>query len=290
MHTISSEPQCELLAPPKFNVIGVGVSIVNMKVALKTIDGWIANQSKNFVCIRDVNGVMHCRKDNEYKRIHDNAGLVTPDGMPIIWLARLMGIKDIERVCGSDLMAALCEQTMENGYKHFFYGGKPDVVERLAANLRKRYPHIRIAGTYSPPFRPLTGQEEDKMVAMINHSRADIVWVGLGSPKQEYWMAQHAAHIDAAVLIGVGAAFDFLAGTGKRAPVWMQRSGLEWLYRLLSEPRRLWRRYLTVTPRFIPLALLQLWRLRHTPTDTDPMMSSGGNGFDRTINPTRTKL
>ncbi len=181
-------------------------------------------------------------------------GLVQPDGMPLVWLGRRAGIP-VERVCGPDVMPALVELGLPYGRTHYFYGGAPGVPEGLAARLAARYPGVRIAGTMSPPFRALTPDEEAAIVAEINEAAPDYVWVGLGAPKQDIWVAAHRARLDAPVLLAVGAAFDFLAGTRRRAPRWMQRTGTEWIFRLVTEPRRLAGRYTRVNARFLRLVL-----------------------------------
>ena len=246
----------------KVDILGVPVSAIDMPMALDIIEGWIAERRPGFVCLRDVHGVMLCQKDEALMRIHRDAGMVAPDGMPLVWFGRLLGTRRMGRVCGPDLMPALCERSLARGYRHFFYGGGPGVAERLAEALRARFSGLAVAGIYAPPFRPLTEEEDVAAVRMINESRADIVWVGLGTPKQERWMAEHLGRLEAPVMLGVGAAFDFHAGAVRRAPRWMQRSGLEWLFRLLAEPRRLWRRYLVLAPKFVVLAALQLLGLK----------------------------
>ena len=251
---------CEQLG--RIDILGVPVSVVDMNTAIRVIDDWIASRDRHYVCVRDVHGVMLCQNDSNLQRVHSEAGLVAPDGMPLVWVGRLRGYHHIRRVCGADLMSALCKQSLRKGYRHFFYGGAPRVAERLASKLCRAFPGLKIVGWYSPPFRSLSDEEDEQVVQMINKSGAQIVWVGLSTPKQEAWMAAHVGQLEACVLIGVGAAFDFHAGTKKRAPAWMQRAGLEWLHRLLSEPRRLWRRYLIVAPRFVLPALLQVLRHR----------------------------
>ncbi len=196
--------------------------------------------------------------------------MTTPDGMPLVWLSRLHGRRHVSRVYGPDLLIAVCQESIRAGYRHFFYGGAEGVPEALAAALLRRFPGLVVAGTYSPPFRPLTPEEDEQIVAMIDRARPDIVWVGLGAPKQEYWMAEHVGRLEAPVMVGVGAAFDFHSGRKKQAPRWMQRSGLEWLFRLLTEPRRLWRRYLINNPLFLWLVALQLLGLRRYPLDGLP--------------------
>jgi N-acetylglucosaminyldiphosphoundecaprenol N-acetyl-beta-D-mannosaminyltransferase len=250
---------------PRANILGVGVSALNMAMALEIIEGWIERREPHYVCVTGVHGVMESQRDGELRRIHNRAGLVTPDGMPLVWLSRLQGFHHVERVYGPDLMLALCERSAAKGYRHFFYGGAEGVPEQLASVLQKRFPGLQVAGTFSPPFRSLTADEDDRIVQMINAAAPDIVWVGLSTPKQERWMAGHRERLTAPVLIGVGAAFDFLTGRKPQAPHWMQRAGLEWLFRLLTEPRRLWRRYLYHNPRFVLLVLLQLLGLRRYP-------------------------
>ncbi len=248
--------------PARVNILGVGVSAINMTMALQIIEGWVAHRESHYVCVTGVHGVMESQRDESLRQIHNQAGLVTPDGMPLVWLSRFKGFRYVDRVYGPDLMLALCEHSVEEGYRHFFYGGAEGVPEQLAAVLQKRFPDLQVVGTFSPPFRPLTPHEDEQITRMINMSNPDIVWVGLGSPKQEYWMADHRARLTAPVLIGVGAAFDFLTGRKLQAPRWMQRAGLEWLFRLLTEPRRLWRRYLINNPLFVALVVLQALGLR----------------------------
>jgi len=242
---------------PRADVLGVGVSAINMGMALLEIEEWIRAQEPHYVCITGVHGVMESQQDEELRRIHNAAGMVTPDGMPLVWLSRLRGFRHVERVYGPDLMMALCRESEKQGHSHFFYGGAPGVAEKLASRLKSRFPGLRVAGTHCPPFRPLTVEEDQAIVENINAVRPDIVWVGISTPRQERWMAEHVGRLNSSVLIGVGAAFDFHAGLKKQAPRWMQRGGLEWFFRLITEPRRLWRRYLVNNPSFLWLLLLQ---------------------------------
>ncbi|NOT53793.1 MAG: WecB/TagA/CpsF family glycosyltransferase [Deltaproteobacteria bacterium] len=242
---------------PRANILGVGVSAVNMDLALQTIDEWIVTRQSHYICVSGVHGVMESHRDEDLRCIHNSAGLVTPDGMPLVWLSRLMGFRHVDRVYGPDLLLATCARSVKRGYRHFFYGGGPGVVEKLTARLHERFPQLVIAGMFSPPFHPLTPQEDQEISALINAANPDIIWVGLSTPKQERWMATHLGTTSAPVLIGVGAAFDFHAGLKVQAPHWVQRSGFEWAFRLLSEPRRLWRRYLMNNPAFMWLILLQ---------------------------------
>lgn len=236
---------------PATRVLGVPVSLVSLAVAVQTIIGWCEVGTAHFVCVRDVHGIMRAQEDPEVMALHDRAGLVTPDGMPLVWLARYRGHAEVDRACGSDLVIELCRLSVDKGLRHYFYGGKPGVAERMAAALGERYPGLQVAGTYTPPFRALTAEEDAEVTAAIVAACPHIVWVGLSTPTQEYWMRDHVDRIPGATLMGVGAAFDFHTGDVKRAPQWMRTRGLEWLHRLVSEPRRLWRRYLVLAPRFL---------------------------------------
>jgi N-acetylglucosaminyldiphosphoundecaprenol N-acetyl-beta-D-mannosaminyltransferase len=243
--------------PDRVNVLGVGVSAITMADALASIERWIETGTRRYVCVTGVHGIMESQSDPALRDIHNHAGLVTPDGMPLVWLSRLQGHSQVERVYGPDLMLACCRKSVSRGYRHFFYGGAPGVPERLAATLQERFPGLMVAGTWSPPFGEPTTDEERAAVERINAVSPHIVWVGLSTPKQERWMARQVGRLRAPVLIGVGAAFDFNAELKRQAPRWMQRSGLEWLFRLGTEPRRLWRRYLINNPRFVWRILLQ---------------------------------
>lgn len=247
---------------PRFNVLGVPVSALTLGRAVDVIDGWIAAGSHHYVCVTGVHGVMESQRDETLLRIHADAGMVTPDGMPLVWLAHAAGERHVERVYGPDLMLACCDQLRAHGRKHFLFGGADGVPALLAERMRQRFPGIEIVGMHSPPFRPLTAAEDAALVEEINASGADVVWVGLSTPKQERWMSAHVGRLNAAALIGVGAAFDFHAGLKPQAPRWMQRNGLEWLFRLVTEPRRLGARYLVNNPIFIWKVLGQMARQR----------------------------
>jgi N-acetylglucosaminyldiphosphoundecaprenol N-acetyl-beta-D-mannosaminyltransferase len=242
------------------DVLGVDVSSINLDDAVATIERWIAERSRNYVCITGVHGVMECRRDERLRSIHNAAGMVTPDGMPLVWLSRLFGKSHTERVYGPDLMRKTTAVSARRGYRQFYYGGSEGVANKLEQTLITTHPELEVAGTLCPPFRELTAEEDQAVVDAINATRPDIVWVGLSTPKQEFWMAEHLGRIEAPVMVGVGAAFDFLAGTKRQAPMWMQRNGLEWLFRLCSEPRRLWRRYAYIVPGFAFLAVRELVR------------------------------
>jgi N-acetylglucosaminyldiphosphoundecaprenol N-acetyl-beta-D-mannosaminyltransferase len=247
-------------APPRVDVLGIGVSAIDMPAALQRIDRWIAGHAREYVCITGVHGVMESQRDASLRDIHNQAGLVTPDGMPLVWLSHLFGYPQVRRVYGPDLMLAVCQRSMTTGYRHYFYGGAPGIAERLAARLQARFPGLAVVGTCSPPFRSLRTDEEQEMLSRINDAGPDIVWVGLSTPKQERWMHRYRDRLHAPVLIGVGAAFDFHAGVKRQAPYWMQRSGLEWVFRLASEPRRLGPRYLVNNPAFVWRVVWQMVR------------------------------
>lgn len=254
---------------PRVDILGVGVSAITMADALGAIRAWIEHGEQHYVCVTGVHGVMECQRDEALLRIHRRAGMVTPDGMPLVWLCWRSGYRRVERVYGPDLMLAACARSRDAGYRHFFYGGAPGVPEKLQARLQTRLPGLDVVGTYSPPFRPLTRDEDDRVVQQINASQADIVWVGLSTPKQERWMASHVGRVRAPVLVGVGAAFDFHAGVKRQAPRWMGRCGLEWLFRMSAEPKRLIRRYARNNPLFVYQILQTSWESRRRPTDND---------------------
>ncbi len=265
-------------ALPRVNVLGVGVSAIDMPTALETIDGWVARREPNYVCVTSVHGVMESQRDAALRRIHNEAGLVTPDGMPLVWIGRATGFPRVTRVYGPDLLPAVLAHPPAAGHRHFFYGGGPGVAERLIARLGARYPGLQVAGWHTPPFRAPTPDEDAAICREIAASGADIVWVGLGTPKQERWMHAHVGRVGAPVLVGVGAAFDFLSGTKRQAPRWMQRSGLEWAFRLANEPRRLARRYLTNNPRFVWRIAQQAMGMRRY--SLDETAAGGGPGVE----------
>ncbi len=259
------------LGRKRVNVLGVGVSAVNLKSATEQIGAWVrARENARYICITGVHGVVESQSDADLKDIHNRAAMVTPDGMPLVWLARMHGNNHVTRVYGPDLMLAVCERFQAEGCKHYFYGGAEGVPEQLAARLKARFPQLEVVGTYSPPFRALTASEDAEEIAAINATGADIVWVGLSTPKQERWMAAHVARLEAPVVIGVGAAFDFHSGMKSQAPVWMQRNGLEWLYRMVTEPKRLGPRYLVSIPTFLWKIALHYLHVQRQPLDGSP--------------------
>jgi len=242
------------------DVLGVNVSAIAMDDAIATIERWISEGRREYVCVTGVHGVMECRRDPLLRKIHNEAGMVTPDGVPLVYFLRLIGKKRTQRVYGPDLMREMTAVSGRRSYRQFYYGGGVGVAEKLKEALVASVPELQVAGTFCPPFREMTPAEDRAVVDAINAARPHILWIGLSTPKQERWMAEHLGRIDAPVMIGVGAAFDFLAGTKRQAPKWMQRHALEWLFRLCSEPRRLWRRYAYIVPGFAFLAVTELLR------------------------------
>ncbi len=232
------------------SILGVHVSAVNMDTAGAIIGRWITQEHKTYVCVAPVSTIVDCQHDAEYRRIVNAAGMVTPDGMPVVWLARRQA-PEVRRTYGPDLMRHLCRAGLALGWRHYFFGGTEENNARLREVLTKEFPGIQIAGMSAPPFRPHAQLEEVAVIEAINNSLPQIVWVGLGSPKQDFWMHLNRSQLQAPVLAGVGAAFDFLAGVKPQAPRWMQNTGLEWLFRLYCEPRRLWKRYLVGNSLFI---------------------------------------
>lgn len=265
MITMGTKNQLKAGCLPRINVLGVGINAINMHTAVREIGAWIAANEKHYVCIRDVHGVMESQRDERLRAIHNQAGLVTPDGMPLAWIARFRGFRDCGRVYGPDLMLEVCRESLAHGWRHYFYGGAPGVAEKLYDRLANRFPGINVVGLMSPPYRPLEEDEDQEIIRQINACSPDIVWVGLGTPKQEYWMADHLGKVQAPVMVGVGAAFDFHSGVKMQAPIWIRKSGFEWLFRLATEPRRLWKRYLVNNPAFMALFLMQELGLRKYP-------------------------
>ncbi len=201
---------------------------------------------------------MDCYDDVKLKEIFNKSGLTTPDGMAVVWILKMKGNKTVSRVYGPDLLLSLCELSNKEGWKHYFYGSTNQVLNKLQTRLLKEYPEVNICGAYAPSIQVGKITERQEVIDNINQLEPDIVWVGLGSPKQEYWMSEHREKLNAPLMIGVGAAFDFVSGNINQAPTWIQRGGIEWLYRLLNEPRRLWRRYIKY-PKFV-LLVLKEWR------------------------------
>ncbi len=241
-------------------VVGTPVSAVDMATATTLIRRWIQEKKTRYVCVADVHSVMRSRWDPAFERALKNADLIVADGMPLVWTAWSRGVKSIGRVAGPDFMHELCRLS-PGTWTHFLLGGTTGVSDRLAQRLTTLNQQITICGTDSPPFRPRTGAGGNGLIARIHGAEPTNGWVGGGCPKQELWMSQHAGQIPGAIVIGVGAAFNFLSGHIPRAPRWMQNNGLEWLHRLVTEPRRLWRRYLVIAPMFAVLAAAETFAI-----------------------------
>ncbi len=244
-----------------FRVLGVRVNAIQIPEVIALMEEWIAQADRShYVAVTGMHGVTESKEDACFKAILEKADLVVPDGMPLVWLGRWHGYRLKRRVYGPELMETFCAQTGAK-YRHFFYGGAPGVADRLARTEQERH-GIRIAGTYCPPFRALTEKEQADVVATIQAAKPDVLWVGLSTPKQERWMDEYKDRLDVPVLLGVGAAFDLNIGRLKQAPRWMRENGLEWLFRLLAEPRRLWKRYLVQGSKFAWCVGLELLGLR----------------------------
>jgi N-acetylglucosaminyldiphosphoundecaprenol N-acetyl-beta-D-mannosaminyltransferase len=244
------------------NVLGVGVHAVNLSLVAGLIDEAVAANRKGYVCVTGVHGVMEAQRDRQFKDVLDRAMLVVPDGVPTVWVGRWEGYENMGRVFGPDLMAEICRRSATSGLTHFLYGGKTGIVEELRSNLESWYPGIRIVGTHTPPFRPLSAAEKTALREEIARLRPDIMWIGLSTPKQERFMAENLSSLDCKVMIGVGAAFDIHTGRVADAPNWIKTAGLQWLHRLCQEPSRLWKRYLINNSGFVVRALLQFTGMR----------------------------
>ncbi|HZW96760.1 MAG TPA: WecB/TagA/CpsF family glycosyltransferase [Candidatus Eremiobacteraceae bacterium] len=244
-----------------FRVLGVRVNAIQIPEVIALMEEWIAQRDRShYVAVTGMHGVTESKEDACFKVILEKADLVVPDGMPLVWLGRWHGYRLKRRVYGPELMETFCAKTGAK-YRHFFYGGAPGVADGLARTEQERH-GIRIAGTYCPPFRALTEKEQADVVATIQTAKPDVLWVGLSTPKQERWMDEYKDRLDVPVLLGVGAAFDLNTGRLKQAPRWMRENGLEWLFRLLAEPRRLWKRYLVQGSKFAWCVGLELLGLR----------------------------
>ncbi len=255
----------DLVIPGRYNVTGVGVSRVNLEIAAEAVFGAVSAGHKGYVCASDAHVVWHAHRDPEFRRLLNNSFLTTPDGMPLVWMGKAQGCKEDDRTYGPDLMFKVMDEGRERGVTHYLYGGKEGVVETLKGKLEERLPGLRIVGHYTPPFRPLNDDEFGELSAELAEKKPDLMWVGIGCPKQERFCAQNIDKLDTTLMFAVGAAFDFHSGTVSQAPRWVQRSGFEWLYRLCKEPRRLWRRYLRSNPLFVIRAMLQLTRIKKYP-------------------------
>jgi N-acetylglucosaminyldiphosphoundecaprenol N-acetyl-beta-D-mannosaminyltransferase len=259
---------------PGFTVLGIRVDAVDMADAIARLSGWLTVRDgvTRYVAVTGMHGVAESQNDPYIRKVLNAADLVVPDGMPLVWVGRFYGHSLKRRVCGSELMAAFC-QTTGTAYRHFFYGGAPGVAEKLARTLQDRY-GIQLAGTYTPPFRSLDAIEEQELQSLVAECAPDVFWVGLSTPKQEKWIYEHRRKLKVPVMLGVGAAFDMNSDNLRRAPEWMRNSGLEWLFRLLCEPRRLWKRYLVTIPAAAWFVCIELLRSARSKPKADPSIEN----------------
>lgn len=266
---------------PSFNVLGSRISALTHDRAVLLLREAVDRGSPVYVCVCTVHTVVEGLRRPEVQQAVNGAWLATTDGMPLVWWGRAAGNENIERVYGPEVMRSVLLDERHEATRHFFYGGVPGVTEKLVEAATRLNPRVRVAGWITPPFRPLTSDEEDRTVTEINRSNADIVWVGLGCPKQDLWMARLRDRLAPPVLIGVGAAFDFLAGVKRQAPPWMRNAGLEWFHRLASEPGRLWRRYLVYNALFLGHTAAHLTGLRRYPLEDRQGGEDAGRGTGR---------
>lgn len=252
---------------PRYNVLGTGITALSLDQARDVLLAARGQRRLGYVCCATAYNVDLALSDPALRAAYRDSLLTTPDGMPLVWLGRWHGQRHVTRVYGPDLLLAACDAGRAIGLRHYFYGGEPGVPETLRDRLTARYPGLQVVGTFTPPHRPLDAAETESLRADIAACQPDLVWVGLSTPKQEIFAAATAPHLDAGLLICVGAAFDFHSGRVRQAPRWMQRSGLEWLHRLATNPSRLWKRYLVHNPKFVIRTLAQLTGLRRYPAD-----------------------
>lgn len=236
---------------PRVNILGVGVTAMDMPQAVRMATSAVSQGRKGYVCVTGVHGIMEAQKDPKFREILNHSLLTTPDGMPTVWVGRMNGFSNMRRVYGPDFMLDVCAASVEPGYTHFLYGGVEGVAEQLKAELTRKFPGLKIVGTYTPPFRPLNAEENADLQSQVAALRPDFFWVGLSTPKQERFMAEYLPKLDTRVMVGVGAAFDMHTGRATDSPDWVKSAGLQWLHRLLQEPSRLWKRYLINNPIFI---------------------------------------
>ena len=245
-----NKPFLDKSAIPVCNILGVKIAAIDMQWLLSFVDSHIEQLCGDYICVSNVHTTVTAYEDPAYLKVQNGGILAIPDGGPLSAVGRKRGFKDMQRTTGPDFMEQIFQISAEKGYRHYFYGSTQQTLDSLFASLQKKYPGIQIAGMYSPPFRPLTAEEDEMVVRQIMASNPDFIWVGLGAPKQEIWMADHKGKVNA-LMVGVGAGFDYFVGNIQRAPQWMQKCNLEWLYRLIQDPKRLFKRYLHTNPAFI---------------------------------------
>lgn len=247
---------------PHANVLGVNVSALNMDLAIELAEGWILTGEPAYICMTGVHGVMEAQRDARVREILNHALINAPDGMPMSWIGWQQGYLQMDRVYGPDFMSHLCRRSVARGYRHFLYGGRPGVAAALQSVLERRFPGLQIVGTYTPPFHSLSREQEKGLLQQVRQANPHIIWVGLSTPKQERFMAEYCCTLGVPLLVGVGAAFDFHTGHIHDAPSWIKRAGLQWLHRLMQEPKRLFGRYLINNPVFLWKVLLQVMELQ----------------------------
>jgi N-acetylglucosaminyldiphosphoundecaprenol N-acetyl-beta-D-mannosaminyltransferase len=246
----------------RVNILGVGVSALNIPKSVSLVNSFLTTSNKGYICVTGMHGIMEAQADPDFLRLQNNSFLTTPDGMPTVWIGHLTGHNDMQQVSGADFMLQVCKSSVHTGSRHFLYGGKPGVAERLRDVLMERFPGLKIVGTYTPPFRSLNHTEEADLHQRLLEAKVDILWCGISTPKQERFMAKYIELMPVKLMVGVGAAFDINAGLLKDSPQWIKKCGLQWAHRLWQEPRRLWRRYLLNIPRFVWLYFLQWTGMR----------------------------
>lgn len=240
------------------SILGVKVHATSMDRALSRLETAVTSGEKGYVCVTGVQGVMEAQMDSNLKRIINGALLTIPDGRPTVWVGWLRGLFHMRQVTGPTIMLRICALSAEKGYTHFFYGGNDGVADQLKDSLTQRFPGLKVVGTYTPPFRALTGEEEADLARKVSETKPDFFWVGLSTPKQERFMDQYISKLDAKVMLGVGAAFDIHTGRIKDAPYWMKFTGVQWMHRIYQDPKRLWKRYLVNNPKFVYRITLEL--------------------------------
>jgi N-acetylglucosaminyldiphosphoundecaprenol N-acetyl-beta-D-mannosaminyltransferase len=232
------------------NVLGVNVNVINMQDTIKCIEQNLYNIKGNYICVSNVHTTVMAYENEEYKKVQNGGFMALPDGKPLSVVSKKRGFKEAQRVTGPDLMGEIFKISEEKGYTHYFYGSTEETLNILDLKLKEKYPKLKVIGMHSPPFRKIITEEDEEIIRNINNSKADFLWVGLGAPKQEVWMYEHKNKVSS-LMIGVGAGFEYYAEKIKRAPMWMQKCSLEWMYRLIQDPKRLFKRYLTTNLKFI---------------------------------------
>jgi N-acetylglucosaminyldiphosphoundecaprenol N-acetyl-beta-D-mannosaminyltransferase len=246
----------------RVNVLGVGVDPTTMSETLELIERHLNGDKKGYICVTGVHGIMEAQKNPDLRNVINSSLTTIPDGRPSVWVGWLGGFRQMQQVTGPNLMLELCARSVAKGYTHFLYGGGPGIADELKRALQERFPGLVVAGTYTPPFRPLSTVEERGLISRVATLKPDIFWIGLSTPKQEHFMAKFLPKLDTKLMLGVGAAFDIHTGRIADAPEWLKKTGLQWLHRLAQDPKRLWKRYLTNNPRFLYLITMQLLRIR----------------------------